>query len=109
MGGFAHDTDESSISTNYCLIGGDLIWKIGSDYFGYRNDDGMFNAERFAVNARTSPVKLIEIKMSQSAKPGNGGILPGPKVTAEIAAARGVPMGKDCISPSSHSAFSKPV
>jgi len=109
MGGFAHDTGEGSISTHHRLNGGDLIWEIGSGYFGCRNDDGTFNAERFAVNARTPQVKLIEIKMSQGAKPGHGGILPGPKVTAEIAAARGVLEGKDCISPSSHSAFTTPV
>ena len=109
MGGFAHDTGEGSISTHHRANGGDLIWEIGSGYFGCRNDDGTFNAERFAANARDPQVKLIEIKMSQGAKPGHGGILPGPKVTAEIAAARGVPVGQDCISPSSHSAFTTPV
>ena len=108
MGGFAHDTGEGSISTHHRAHGGDLIWEIGSGYFGCRNDDGTFNAERFAANAIDPQVKLIEIKLSQGAKPGHGGILPGPKVTAEIAAARGVPEGKDCISPSSHSAFSTP-
>ena len=109
MGGFAHDTGEGSISSHHRVNGGDLIWEIGSGYFGCRNDDGSFNAERFAVNASTPQVKLIEIKLSQGAKPGHGGILPGPKVTAEIAAARGVPEGKDCISPSSHSAFATPI
>ena len=109
LGGFAHDTGEGSISTHHRANGGDLIWEIGSGYFGCRNDDGTFNAERFAANARDPQVKLIEIKMSQGAKPGHGGILPGPKVTAEIAAARGVPVGQDCISPSSHSAFTTPV
>ena len=109
MGGFAHDTGEGSISTHHRVNGGDLIWEIGSGYFGCRNDDGTFNAERFAANACDPQVKLIEIKLSQGAKPGHGGILPGPKVTAEIAAARGVPEGTDCISPSSHSAFSTPT
>ncbi len=109
LGGFAHDTGEGSISTHHRAHGGDLIWEIGSGYFGCRNDDGTFNAERFTANAIDPQVKLIEIKMSQGAKPGHGGILPGPKVTAEIAAARGVPEGKDCISPSSHSAFSTPL
>ena len=109
MGGFAHDTGEGSISTHHRAHGGDLIWEIGSGYFGCRNDDGTFNAERFAANAIDPQVKLIEIKLSQGAKPGHGGILPGPKVTAEIAAARGVLEGKDCISPSSHSAFTTPV
>ena len=109
MGGFAHDTGEGSSSTHHRANGGDLIWEIGLGYFGCRNDDGTFNAERSAANATDPQVKLIEIKMSQGAKPGHGGILPGPKVTAEIAAARGVPEGKDCISPSSHSAFTTPV
>ena len=109
LGGFAHDTGEGSISTHHRVNGGDLIWEIGSGYFGCRNDDGTFNAERFAANACEAQVKLIEIKMSQGAKPGHGGILPGAKVTSEIAAARGVPEGQDCISPSSHSAFSTPA
>ena len=109
LGGFAHDTGEGSISTHHRVNGGDLIWEIGSGYFGCRNDDGTFNAERFAANACEAQVKLIEIKMSQGAKPGHGGILPGAKVTSEIAAARGVPVGQDCISPSSHSAFSTPA
>ncbi len=109
MGGFAHDTGEGSISTHHRTHGGDLIWEIGSGYFGCRNDDGSFSEERFAANALDPQVKLIELKMSQGAKPGHGGILPGPKVTAEIAAARGVPVGQDCISPSGHSAFSTPL
>ena len=109
MGGFAHDTGEGSISAHHRTHGGDLIWEIGSGYFGCRHDDGTFSDERFAANAIDPQVKLIELKMSQGAKPGHGGILPGPKVTEEIATARGVPVGKDCISPSSHSAFSTPV
>ena len=108
LGGFAHDTGEGSISAHHRLHGGDLIWEIGSGYFGCRND-GSFSDERFTANACDSQVKLIELKMSQGAKPGHGGILPGPKVTAEIAAARGVPAGQDCVSPSSHSAFPTPV
>ncbi|MET0290779.1 MAG: FMN-binding glutamate synthase family protein [Steroidobacteraceae bacterium] len=109
LGGFAHDTGEGSISRYHREQGGDLIWEIGSGYFGCRNDDGSFNEERFAANARSPQVKLIELKLSQGAKPGHGGILPAPKVTAEIAAAREVPMGVDCISPPSHSAFSTPI
>jgi glutamate synthase domain-containing protein 2 len=109
MGGFAHDTGEGSISAHHRTHQGDLIWEIGSGYFGCRHDDGTFSAEKFTANARDPQVKLIEIKLSQGAKPGHGGVLPGPKVTAEIAAARGVPVGKDCISPSSHSAFTTPV
>jgi glutamate synthase domain-containing protein 2 len=108
-GGFAHDTGEGSISQHHRVHGGDLIWEIGSGYFGCRNDNGSFSAEKFAASAADPQVKLIELKLSQGAKPGHGGILPGAKVTAEIAAARGVPIGKDCVSPSSHSAFSTPV
>ena len=104
-GGFAHDTGEGSISQHHRVHGGDLIWEIGSGYFGCRNDDGTFNADKFAASAADPQVRLIELKLSQGAKPGHGGILPGAKVTAEIAAARGVPIGKDCVSPSSHSAF----
>jgi len=108
-GGFAHDTGEGSISVHHRVHGGDLIWEIASGYFGCRNDDGTFNADKFAANAIDPQVKMIELKLSQGAKPGHGGMLPGPKVTAEIAAARGVPIGVDCISPASHSAFSTPV
>jgi glutamate synthase domain-containing protein 2 len=107
-GGFAHDTGEGSISRHH-RGGGDLIWEIGSGYFGCRHPDGSFDAERFAANAREPQVRMIELKLSQGAKPGHGGVLPGPKVTLEIAEARGVPPGVDCISPSSHSAFSTPV
>lgn len=109
LGGFAQDTGEGSISKYHRENGGDLIWEIGSGYFGCRNDDGTFNADKFAENASDPQVKMIEIKISQGAKPGHGGVLPGAKVTAEIAAARGVPEGVDCISPSSHSAFNTPV
>ena len=108
-GGFAHDTGEGSISVHHRAHGGDLIWEIGSGYFGCRNDDGSFNADRFAKNAVDPQVKMIELKLSQGAKPGHGGVLPGSKVTPEISEARGVPVGQDCISPSSHSAFNTPV
>ncbi len=108
-GGFAHDTGEGSISVHHRVHGGDLIWEIGSGYFGCRNEDGSFNPERFAATAAEPQVRLIELKLSQGAKPGHGGVLPGPKVTAEIAAARGVPEGVDCVSPASHSAFRTPV
>jgi glutamate synthase domain-containing protein 2 len=109
QGRFAHDTGEGSISVHHRTNGGDLIWEIGSGYFGCRSDDGTFNTERFTENARDPQVKMIELKISQGAKPGHGGVLPGPKVSAEIAAARGVPIGVDCISPSAHSAFSTPT
>ena len=108
-GGFAHDTGEGSISAHHRVHGGDLIWEIGSGYFGCRNDDGSFNETKFQANARDPQVKLIELKLSQGAKPGHGGMLPGPKVSAEIAAARGVPIGVDCISPAAHSAFGTPL
>ena len=108
-GGFAHDTGEGSISVHHRVHGGDLIWEIGSGCFGCRNDDGSFSAERFAANARDPQVKMIELKLSQGAKPGHGGVLPGTKVTAEIAQARGVPIGQACISPARHSAFDTPL
>ena len=108
-GGFAHDTGEGSISVHHRKHGGDLIWEVASGYFGCRNEDGTFNAEKFKTNARDPQVKLIEIKLSQGAKPGHGGVLPGPKVTPEIAEARGVPVSVDCVSPASHSAFGTPV
>lgn len=108
-GNFAHDTGEGSISVHHRANGGDLIWEIGSGYFGCRDDGGSFSEERFARNAADPQVKMIELKLSQGAKPGHGGVLPGPKVTAEIAAARGVAIGVDCISPAAHSAFGTPL
>jgi glutamate synthase domain-containing protein 2 len=108
-GGFAHDTGEGSISQYHRVNGGDLIWEIGSGYFGCRDEAGRFSEERFAANALDPQVKMIELKLSQGAKPGHGGVLPGPKVTPEIAAARGVPAGVDCVSPARHSAFATPV
>lgn len=109
LGRFAHDTGEGSISEHHRVHGGDLIWEIGSGYFGCRDAQGRFDEQAFVANAREPQVKMIEIKLSQGAKPGHGGILPGAKVTPEISRARGVPVGMDCISPSSHSAFSTPV
>jgi glutamate synthase domain-containing protein 2 len=109
LGNFAHDTGEGSISQWHRVHGGDLIWEIGSGYFGCRDEQGRFSEERFVANARDPQVKMIEIKLSQGAKPGHGGILPGAKVTPEISAARGVPIGVDCVSPSSHSAFTTPL
>ena len=108
-GGFAHDTGEGSISSYHRVHGGDLIWEIGSGYFGCRDDTGNFSSERFAKNACDPQVRMIEIKLSQGAKPGHGGILPAAKVTSEIAAARGVRQGIDCISPAAHSAFRTPL
>ncbi|MBS0447658.1 MAG: FMN-binding glutamate synthase family protein [Proteobacteria bacterium] len=108
-GNFAHDTGEGSISRYHREMGGDLIWEIGSGYFGCRNPDGTFDEQRFVENATQPQVKMIELKLSQGAKPGHGGVLPGPKVTPEIAEARGVAIGVDCVSPASHSAFSTPL
>ena len=108
-GNFAHDTGEGSISRYHRVHGGDLIWEIGSGYFGCCNEDGSFSEERFAKNALDPQVKMIELKLSQGAKPGHGGVLPGPKVTIEIAEARGVQPWVDCISPASHSAFKTPI
>jgi glutamate synthase domain-containing protein 2 len=109
LGGFYHDTGEGSISPYHLEPGGDLVWELGSGYFGCRDADGHFDPERFAAQAAQPAVKMIEIKLSQGAKPGHGGILPADKVTPEIAATRGVPLGQDCVSPSSHSAFSTPI
>ncbi len=108
-GRFAHDTGEGSISAWHRLHGGDLIWEIGSGYFGCRDEAGHFSEDRFKANALDPQVKMIELKLSQGAKPGHGGVLPGPKVTPEIAAARGVPVGQDCVSPAAHRAFATPM
>jgi glutamate synthase domain-containing protein 2 len=108
-GDFAHDTGEGGYCAYHRENGGDIIWEIGSGYFSCRNPDGSFCAEKFAENAAHEQVKMVELKLSQGAKPGHGGVLPAAKVSSEIAAARGVPAGVDCISPSSHSAFSTPV
>ena len=108
-GGFAHDTGEGSISRHHRTHGGDLIWEIGSGYFGCRDASGHFSHEHFTENVKSEQVKMVEIKLSQGAKPGHGGVLPGAKVTEEIAEARGVGVGEDCVSPSSHSSFSTPM
>ena len=107
-GGFAHDTGEGSISPYHKEGGGDIIWEIGSGYFGCRAPDGTFSEELFRATASDPQVKMIEVKLSQGAKPGHGGVLPAAKVTEEIAKIRGVPMGQDCISPAAHTAFSTP-
>jgi glutamate synthase domain-containing protein 2 len=109
LGGFAHDTGEGGLSQYHREYGGDIIWEIGSGYFGCRTPDGQFSPDRFAEQAAADQVRMIEIKLSQGAKPGHGGVLPAAKVSAEIAAARGVSQGVDCISPARHSAFSTPI
>ncbi|HMS25012.1 MAG TPA: FMN-binding glutamate synthase family protein [Acidimicrobiia bacterium] len=106
LAGCLHSTGEGSISP-YHQKGGELVWQIGTGYFGARNDDGAFSFERFLDTVEKNPsIRAIEIKLSQGAKPGLGGMLPGKKVTPEIAAIRGIPVGVDCHSPSRHSAFS---
>jgi glutamate synthase domain-containing protein 2 len=109
LGGFAQDTGEGSISPYHREYGGDLVWQIASGYFGCRNPDGSFSAEKFAAQAASDQVKMIELKLSQGAKPGHGGILPANKVSPEIAETRGVPVGQECVSPAAHSAFSTPT
>jgi len=109
IGGFYHNTGEGSMSPYHLEHGGDIVWQIGTGYFGCRDDAGNFNSDRFKQNATKDVVKMIEIKLSQGAKPGHGGILPAAKVTEEISKIRHVPMGKDVISPPSHTAFSTPV
>ncbi len=108
-GNFAHDTGEGGYSPYHQKNGGDIIWEIGSGYFSCRNDDGTFCPEKFRELSRHDQVKMVELKLSQGAKPGHGGVLPGAKVSPEIAAARGVAEGVDCISPARHSAFSTPI
>lgn len=109
MGGFVHETGEGGLTQYHLEYGADLIWEIGSGYFGCRNADGTFSPEKFAAKAKLPQVKAILIKLSQGAKPGMGGMLPGEKVTAELAEIRGIPEGEDCLSPASHSAFSTPT
>jgi glutamate synthase domain-containing protein 2 len=108
-GDFYHDTGEGGLSRYHREHGGDLVWEIGSGYFGCRDGWGKFDPAKFADTAQIDQVRMIEIKLSQGAKPGHGGVLPGPKVSAEIAAARGVLQGKDCVSPAAHSTFSTPT
>ena len=109
MGNFAHDTGEGSVSSYHLKYGGDLIWEIGSGYFGCRSASGEFDIKQFTQTAQLPSIKMIEIKLSQGAKPGHGGVLPAAKITPEIALTRKIPMGKDCISPARHSAFSNPI
>jgi glutamate synthase domain-containing protein 2 len=108
-GGFARDTGEGGLSPYHLQPGGDLIWEIGSGYFSCRTPQGGFDRERFAALAANDQIKMIEVKLSQGAKPGHGGMLPAVKVTEEISRIRGVPMGVDCVSPAAHTAFSTPI
>jgi len=109
IGNFAHNTGEGGISPYHLQEGGDLIYQIGTGYFGSRAKDGNFSDELFAERCKEPSVKMVEIKLSQGAKPGHGGILPAKKVTKEIAAIRSIDMGKDVISPPYHKAFNTPV
>ena len=108
IGGFSHNTGEGSMSPYHLKHGGDIVWQIGTGYFGCRDDEGNFNPDTFKENAARDVVKMIEIKLSQGAKPGHGGILPAAKLTEEIAKIRHVPMGSDVVSPPAHSSFSNP-
>ncbi|HMO07284.1 MAG TPA: FMN-binding glutamate synthase family protein [Paracoccaceae bacterium] len=109
LGNFAHDTGEGGVSPHHRAFGGDLIWELGSGYFGARGPGGGFDPARFTDTAADPQIRMIELKLSQGAKPGHGGVLPAAKITAEIAAIRGIPMGQDCVSPARHSAFSTPA
>jgi glutamate synthase domain-containing protein 2 len=109
LGGFAHNTGEGSISRYHRKYGGDIIWQVATGYFGCRDKAGRFDPALFAKQAQADQVKMIEIKLSQGAKPGHGGVLPKAKITAEIARTRGVGRDRDCVSPARHSEFSTPI
>jgi glutamate synthase domain-containing protein 2 len=108
MGGFAHNTGEGSISPHHRRYGGDIVWQVATGYFGCRTRDGHFDPELFRKQAVSPQVRMIEVKLSQGAKPGHGGVLPKAKISAEIAETRGVGRDADCVSPAAHSAFSTP-
>ncbi|MXO67006.1 FMN-binding glutamate synthase family protein [Altericroceibacterium endophyticum] len=108
LGNFYHDTGEGGLSPYHLKHGGDVVWEIGSGYFGARDDNGNFDPESFRDKSQHDQVKMTEIKLSQGAKPGHGGLLPAAKVTVEIANTRQVQANKDCLSPPGHSAFSTP-
>ena len=109
LGGFAHNTGEGSISKYHRRHGGDIIWQVATGYFGCRTNDGLFDPVAFRRQALEPQIKMIEIKLSQGAKPGHGGVLPKAKITEEIAETRGLPRDRDCISPPAHSAFATPL
>ena len=109
IGGFAHNTGEGGLSPHHLAGGGDLIWQIGTAYFGCRTMDGVFDEGLFIENATREQVRMIEIKLSQGAKPGHGGVLPACKVSPEIAKIRNVPVHETVISPPRHSAFETPI
>src|SRR5262249_18053045 len=108
-GNFAPDTRQGGGSPYHRRIGGGIILEVRSRYFGCRNRDGTFNPDEFARVASDDQIKMVELKISQGAKPGHGGVLPAAKVSEEISKIRGVPVGEDCISPARHRAFSTPI
>lgn len=108
LGGFAHDTGEGGLSDHH-RHGGDLVWEIGTGYFGARTEDGDFDPDKFRDTSADDQVKCVSLKLSQGAKPGIGGVLPGHKVTPEIARIRGVEQGQTCVSPAQHRVFTTPV
>lgn len=109
LGNFAHNTGEGSISRYHRKYGGDIIWQVATGYFGCRTKDGRFDPASFAKQAQDPQVKMIEIKLSQGAKPGHGGVLPKAKISQEIARTRGVGRDRDCVSPANHSEFATPL
>jgi glutamate synthase domain-containing protein 2 len=109
IGGFAHDTGEGGFTPYHRENEGDIILQIGSGYFACRNPDGSFSPDRFAEVSADPQIKMIELKLSQGAKPGHGGVLPAAKVTEEVARIRGIEVGRDCISPARHPAFTTPL
>ncbi|MCH7385691.1 FMN-binding glutamate synthase family protein [Acinetobacter modestus] len=109
LGNFYHDTGEGSLSPYHLENGGDIVWQIASGYFGCRTADGLFDPEKFRQQAQNPKIKMIELKLSQGAKPGHGGILPKHKITQEIAEIRGVSRDQDCISPAKHPSFNTPI
>lgn len=102
-----HNTGEGGVAPHHDH-GGELVWQLGTGYFGARTEDGRFDPQRFVETCQKFPIRAIEVKLSQGAKPGHGGILPKSKITSEIAAIRGIPMDRDCVSPAAHREFSNP-
>jgi glutamate synthase domain-containing protein 2 len=109
IGNFAQDTGEGGLSKYHLMEGGDIIWELGTGYFGCRTKEGNFSPKKFKEKARLDNVKMVEIKVSQGAKPSHGAILPTEKISKEISETRGIPMGQDCLSPAYHTAFSTPI
>ena len=109
LGGFAHDTGEGGLSPYHQENNGDLVWEVGTGYFSTRTEDGRFDEAEFAEKSSRDQIKMVELKLSQGAKPGIGGVLPAGKVTAEIAEIREVPQGQKCVSPPAHELFSTPT